>query len=214
MSGYFGSNCHTVILNSTIFQNSAILTDEQSAKLVNLITSNNQPNISANQTWKLIYQASVDGFSASTFHSKVDGIQGTLSVVKTINQSSSFIFGGYTQADWNGGYGINKYDANAFIFSLTNSYNVSVKMNVTDPANAIYAGPNYLISFGLYDFYIYDGGNGYSYNLGNNYQLPSFLTIYGSAQSFLAGSQKFKAVEIEVYSQSQIGKLSKKIKYI
>jgi len=207
MSGYFGSNCHTVILNSTIFQNSAILTDEQSAKLVNLITSNNQPNISANQTWKLIYQASVDGFSASTFHSKVDGIQGTLSVVKTINQSSSFIFGGYTQADWNGYYAC-KYDANAFIFSLTNSYNVSVKMNVTNPANAIYASPNYLINFGSFEFYIYDGGSGYSYNLGSSYKLPSFLTTYGSAQSFLAGTSYFKPVEIEVYSQSLNGMLS------
>jgi len=137
MNGYVVPNCLTLRLNSTIFKNSSILTNEQSVKLVKLIglTSN----------WKLIYQASVDGFSTTSFHSKCDGYLGTLSVVKTSNQN---VFGGFTVADWNGGYGIYKYDANAFVFSLINKYNVSAKMNVTNPANAIYASSSYSLYFG------------------------------------------------------------------
>jgi hypothetical protein len=153
--------------NKKSFKSEILKGEQQSVELIELC------EFSPNDKWSLLYRATKSGFSSRDFHSKCDGIQGTLSVVKTINQSSSFIFGGYTQADWNGGYGINKYDANAFIFSLTNSYNVSVKMNVTDPANAIYAGPNYLINFGSFEFYIYDGGRGFSDGLGKNYQLPS-----------------------------------------
>jgi len=61
----------------------------------------------------LLYQASRDGFKASDFHSKVNGIQGTLTIIKTVD---NFVFGGYTEADW----GSNSYqlNQNSFIFSL------------------------------------------------------------------------------------------------
>ena len=157
-------------------------------------------NLSQNQTLKMIYQASKDGFR--NFHSKCDGVLDTLTVIKSnsnISTVSYNIFGGYTQADWSGYYEF-KYDSNAFLFSLINAYNKPVKMLVTDPQDAIHAsyGPTF---GGGHDFYINsDGSSGYS-NLGHSYQLPSFLT-YGtlSAQSFLAGSYNFKPIEIEVYS--------------
>ena len=41
-----------------------------------------------------MYQASRDGFGASDFHSKCNGITGTLVVVKDTNSN---IFGGYTK---------------------------------------------------------------------------------------------------------------------
>ncbi len=63
-----------------------------------------------------MYQASKDGFKASDFHSKVNGIQGTLTIIKTVD---NFVFGGYTEADWGSYFYI--YDQNSFIFSLVNN---------------------------------------------------------------------------------------------
>jgi len=179
------------ILNSTIFKNSTILTNERSIQL------NNLTEFSLNTTWSLIYQASRDGFSSSMFHAKCNSILGTLVVVRA---GENQIFGGYTQADWSG-YSY-KYDSNAFLFSLVNSYNITVKMPVIRPEYAIYTYDSSGPTFGAgHDFYINsNGSSGYS-NLGQAYQLPSFFT-YGklSAQSFLAGSYNFKPIEIEVYS--------------
>ena len=117
-----------------------------------------------------------------------------------------FIFGGFTTAKWN----INKYDSNAFIFSLVNAYNIPVKMSIINPDYAIYTADNHGPTFGNGDLTTrtvsgvnaVDCSIGYS-NLGSTYQLPSFL-VYGttSAQSFLAGSYEFFPIDIEVYMRN------------
>jgi hypothetical protein len=152
-------------------------------------------NLRQNQTLKMIYQASKDGFSSGVFHTKCNGVLGTLTVIKTSSNTTN-IFGGYTQADWSGYTW--QYDSNAFLFSLVNSYNTPVKMLVFNPQNAIYASSYYGPTFGGgHDLYLSsDSSYGYS-NLGYSYQVPSFLT---SSQSFLAGSYSFKPIEIEVYA--------------
>ena len=176
-------------LNSTIFKNSTILTNEQSLLLCNLT------NIPSNKVWPLLYQASRDGFKVSNFHSKVDGIQGTLTIIKTVD---SFIFGGYTQVEWNYTryYG---YDDSSFIFSLNNSYNKPVKMNVKPNFYSIYTSSNYGPTFGNgHDFFISDQSNliASSYSNIYSYELPNFA----SSTSLLAGSYNFKTFEIEVYA--------------
>jgi hypothetical protein len=186
-NGYVGSNCLYKILNSAIFNGSTILTNEQSLKLANLT------DFSLNSSWSLIYQASRDGFSSSSFHSKCNGNTGTLVVIKS---SNSNIFGGYTNADWSG-YSY-QYDSNAFLFSLVNSYNYPVKMLVFNPQYAICSSPNYGPVFGNgHDLFISsDYSVSYS-NLGYGYQLPSYLPH--DSKSFLAGSYNFRAIEVEVY---------------
>ena len=157
------------------------------------------------EAWQLLYQASSNGFNSSIFHAKCDGYQGTLVVIKSKNSN---IFGGYTEADWSG-YNKYKFDTNAFLFSLVNSYNTSVKMNIIQPQNAIYASSYYGPTFGGgHDLYVaLDSSYAYS-NLGHSYQLPSFLANYGvnsqQAQSFLAGSYNFQLVEVEVYQIDRI----------
>ena len=63
---------------------------------------------------KLIYRASRDGFAATSFHSKCDGISNTVPIIKTTSNS---VFGGFTSAQWTSDWGY-IYDANAFIFIL------------------------------------------------------------------------------------------------
>ena len=163
------------------------------------------PNQTSNLTeaWQLLYQASSNGFNSNIFHAKCNGYQRTLVVVKSNNSN---IFGGYTEADWSGsGFA---FDTNAFLFSLVNSYNTSVKMNIIKTQYAIYASSNYGPTFGEgHDLYVgSDGTQGYS-NLGYSYQLPSFLAngYYSQqAHSFLAGSYNFQLVEVEVYQIDRI----------
>ena len=192
---FFGQYCQLRRLNSTIFKDSAILTNEQGLDLVDLIGLNNS-------SFKLLYQLSVDGSNTKIFHSKCDEAAATLTVIKTQNSN---IFGGYTAADWSGS--AIKYDSTAFLFSLVNSYNLPVKMNHVNRVGiywAIYCDPYYGIIFGAgNDLVCYNYSNDCNSNLGYSYQLPSFLNAtYNSeaAQCFLAGSFRFVPVEMEIYS--------------
>ena len=144
-------------------------------------------------TWKLLYQSSIDGYNASIFHSKCDDVAGTLTVIKVNNSN---IFGGYTSADWSGD-GQFKSDSTAFLFSLVNSYNLSVKMEILPDTWAIYCHPDFNVIFGA-DLLCYQ--NQCFSNFGYSYQLPSFLT-YGSNKtlSFLAGNFTYEPVEIEIF---------------
>jgi len=179
---------------------STILSTKSLKSLYNLI------GIPNNATMTLLYQGSRDGFNVSALHSKVDGINGTLTVIQTPNLN---IFGGYTGADWSGNWG-SKYDSTAFLFSLVNNYSIPVKMNVINPYYAIYAsfyyGPVFGSGYDLYTLlYYYNSKYGYS-NFGYNYEYPYFIKTQAEAQSFLAGSYTFNFDELEVYSLSIDGK--------
>lgn len=179
--------------------NSTIFTWKQMQKLKALL------NYPSNLNLSLIYQATRDGFQSTSFHSKVDGRSGTLTVVKTVD---SYIFGGFTFADWivndnQKGWSF-KTDTRAFIFTLANVYDVPLILNVTRPDHAIFASALHGPVFGAYDFYMYiDNTTQTAYgssNLGNSYALP-FNLSYASpgAQRFLAGTTSFKISEIETY---------------
>jgi len=80
-----------------------------------IIEAIGKPNFSS----KLLWKETVDGFGASTFHSKCDKKGRTVTVVLS---EFDHIFGGYTSKPWNSS---NTYvdDPEAFIFSLTHKTN-------------------------------------------------------------------------------------------
>jgi hypothetical protein len=93
----------------------------------------------------LIYRATIDGFDASSFHSKCDYKPRTISIIKT---TSNYVFGGYTNATWDGD-GVYKTDSTAFIFSLRrNGVSNNQKFMVTNPSEAILANSLYGPTFG------------------------------------------------------------------
>ena len=139
-NGYYGPACQYKILNSTIFKNSTILTNELSLKLVNLT------GIKSN--YSLIYQASIHSFRSSSFHSKCDNIRNTLTIIKS--KDYNYIFGGFTTAQWNQNVNKYVYDSNAFIFSLVNAYNIPVKMSIINSKHAIYSNFTYGLTFGAW----------------------------------------------------------------
>ena len=91
-------------------------------------------------TFKLLWQGSRDGFSASTFHTKCNGQGHTLTIgLSTFPK----VFGGFTAVDWDNS-GSWKSDSKAFIFSLTHRIKCAKQNN----GYAIYPHPSYGPTFG------------------------------------------------------------------
>jgi len=194
----YGSNCQYVLLNSTIFKNSTILSQELSIQLLNLV------GFPLNLNSRLIYQASKNSFTSDAFHSRCDSIFETFIVVKTMNSN---VFGGFTQADWSAGPGF-VLDSNAFIFSLINQNNTPVVFNLVDSNYAIFSHPMFGPVFGGgFDFSIANQSNSNMNSfskLGQSYQSPNSQTMNFLSTQFLAGSFNFQVAEIEVYSIDRI----------
>ena len=175
---------------------SSILSLVQSNELIQLC------EFSFKDKFTLLYKASRDGFGTKDFHSKCDGHENTLTILKA--QESSFIFGAYTSDAWDSS-GEFKSDPNAFLFSLTNNDNRPCKLKIENPNQHRYAifcgslmdGP----SFGIgHDLFISNDANSntFSYsNVGLTYLHPEYKS--NEARSFLAGSQYFQLSEIEIY---------------
>ena len=111
---------------------------------------------SREQKLKLLYRATVDGFSATNFHSKCDGQSNTLTIIKSTNGN---VFGGFTTKPWSqNGVWIN--DPDAFIFSLINSKKTPMKFYCKLAQNAIYCRADYGPTFGGgHDIHICDNSN-------------------------------------------------------
>ena len=204
-NNFYGPNCQYGYkpLNSTTFINSTILTQEQGISLLNLV------GLSSNSTMIKLYQASKDGFGAFNFHSKVDNISGTFIVIKTTNGN---VFGGFTLANWGTPFNSTSRgfvsDPSAYIFSFINQQNFPCRLNQSSSVNSIYAYPSNGPTFGGgVDLYISDQSNSIqSYSrLGSSYILPlNYLPNSPAANSFLAGSQYFLNLEIEVYKSKYL----------
>jgi hypothetical protein len=189
--------------SSTSLLDSKILMGDQVIDLIKLCKFN------SSDKWTLLYRGSRDGFGTKDFHLKCDNKSPTLTIIKA--QGSGFIFGGYTEAAWDS-IGEFKLDPNAFLFSLTNKDNKPCKMNVIDPKRAIYASSKYGPIFGgiveccdVDDLHIADNANSNENsfaNLGNNFKHLEYECYSEEAESFLAGSEKFRLNEIEVYIKS------------
>lgn len=154
--------------------------------------------------WKLVYQATRDGFSAADFHSKCDKHQNTLVIVESTNGN---VFGGYTEQNWSG-EGIKKIDPNSFTFSIFSQElrrRIPVFMENNNTDYAIYCSPQYGPVFGdLTDLVICSDSNNnkLSYSdMGKSFTHPKY--VYGSdeAKSFMADATHFATNEIIVLTK-------------
>ena len=157
---------------------------------------------SKDQKWELKYRASKDGFLATDFHTKCDGIGNTLTVIKA---KSGNIFGGYTEQKWHSRGGF-VTDPNAFIFSLVNKEEKPFKVMCSNEGQtALYCSSNSGPCFGGHDFDIKSDSNinKESYcDFGFSYQHQDYLWKTDKAKNILAGSYKFETQDIEVFSKT------------
>jgi len=158
--------------------------------------------------WNRCYQATVNGWSSYTFHSKCDGKGPTVTIIRV----GKYIFGGYTSLSWSSSCGY-RYDSAAFLFSLVNKPGWQpLKLDQTGQYSSyrsysIYScsdrGPTF---GGGHDICIANNAasstSSYS-NLGHDYGPPTGNS-YGSSftQSFLAGSRNFRPDEVEVFYET------------
>jgi len=141
----------------------------------------------------LWYQASKDGFSGSTFHSKCDNKGPSVTVMRT----STNIFGGYNGDSWNqsGSYG-----TTAWLYVLDNPSHTPLKLSQKSSSNGAYGYSSYGPTWGGgHDLYVSSGmRDNSSYTNPSSYQVASGYS--GSyTNSTLAGSYNFTPDEVEVW---------------
>ena len=155
------------------------------------------------ERFKLLYRASEHGFGANDFHSKCDDHINTLTILK----ANEYIFGGFASTSWDSTSQW-KSDPNAYLFSLTNKENMPCKMNIKPNHSRFaifcnsYYGPMFGDSNG--DLCIASDANTNANShaeLCRSFNHPKYIHGTDEAQSFLAGSFRFKVDEIEVYER-------------
>lgn len=158
-----------------------------------------------NQKWHLKYRASSDGFKGTDFHSKCDGVENTLTVIKT---TSGNVFGGFAEQAWNSN-NVSVTDPNSFLFSLINKEGRAFKAICSDGGkNALgcfsQMGPVFGASKGKRDICIKTNSNtgqeSYA-EFGNQYKFRDYPIGKLETKTILAGTNKFLTVEIEVFTK-------------
>ncbi len=148
----------------------------------------------------LLYRATRDGFTSQAFHSKCDGKEKTITIIKN---NLDYVFGGFASSAWNSS---NNYinDPNAFLFSLIrNGVSFKDKFTVKNAQYALQGNSGYGPIFGGNYICICNQSNtniGSVSNFGHSYNLPDGYTYGGNAKDFLAGNyNQWTTTEIEVY---------------
>lgn len=159
-----------------------------SAELATLKTFTNSTGFT------LVYRGSRDGYTATAFHLNCDGKGKTVTIIKT---SINYVFGGYTDALWDG-TGVYKTDANAFLFSLRQAgFSNSQKflINSASTGYAIMCNASSGPVFGS-DIHVNDNFNGATNNLFCYYYQCTYGPYYLNG-----GSSTFTVDEIEVFQK-------------
>ena len=186
--------------NKIIEENNKILLKYKSSQIINekefqIISDWINPNI--NFEFNLLFNSERDGDSLSTLHKLIDGKGPTLLIIKS---NSNYIFGAFTQDNWNlSGNWLN--NPNNFLFSITNKK--KYPKNNSD---------NYGISGKGID--CLDIGGGHDIKIKNNFcntqenytNLVSYIPINGMQNQYElnGGIQKFKIITLEIYSVKKI----------
>ena len=97
--------------------NSKILTESEDLDLIalGLVLGNLEKLKCLKVGYKLLYRASEHGGYVKKFHDRCDGVNGTLTVIKTTEDN---VFGGYTTASWDSKNENKKSDLYSFVFSI------------------------------------------------------------------------------------------------
>ncbi|CAF1001086.1 unnamed protein product [Didymodactylos carnosus] len=199
---YINKNCITVrskinlvkevneIKSVSLFDGTALLSHDQQLIL-------NRFYGKSSQQWKLIYKAVRDGFDVETFHRLCDNFNPTITVIQS--EGNGYLFGGYTNVTWNLTSGPYKKDATAFLFTLTNPYNIPpTKYKVYNSQHAIFQDPHYGPTFG-------GEGEGSDIcvfietNAGTIHFPQTYIDTSGKGNKTFTGYEQSKLSDIEIF---------------
>ncbi len=151
------------------------------------------------KSFSLLWRGSRDGFDAAAFHLLCDGKANTVTVIKN---TGGLIFGGFTSIPWSSSKHIFKTDRTAFLFSLTNTSNTPLKLNVKSPKKAVYhsldCGPTF---GGGCDLYVssLSNTNRNSCMYLESYEFPNGMSDVEGGKFIGGGSCIFQTADIEVF---------------
>jgi len=193
VSNYFPGNEKLILGDERMGDDSLILeTFEERNTILSWL-----PSIHKSSKPNLLYRATRDGWTASTFHSKCNNKGSSITVIKT---DKGYVFGGYIDKAWSGSRTWIQSNE-AFIFSLKCHANLPpTKMKInTNNKSAIFDNPEYGPTFGGgHDIHIASSSNTSEesyFNIGTTYDRPNDI----SDPNFLNGQRNFKVSEIEVF---------------
>ena len=108
-------------LKPKFFEDSVILSSDQRQTLINWLK---ETRAFTNASDKLLYRASRNGWAASNFHSCCDNKGPTVTVVKS---TGNYIFGGYTEHQWDGRCYPGVLHSREFSMKLVTSRYITIK---------------------------------------------------------------------------------------
>jgi hypothetical protein len=134
----------------------------------------------------LLYRKTADGSKPQDFHSKCDNQGNTMVFIQTTDSS---VFGGYTEASWEGSGA--KRDKSSFIFNYNGKYQAK------DDKDCIYCDPNYGPTFGASSYYeiLFDNSLDNGETLGGHYENYTFFNNRKTSYDKIDWNVK----ELEVY---------------
>ena len=158
-------------------------------KKVNLNKEDSIQEQNSKISFTLLYRATRDGDSSSTFHKNCDEYRNTLVAVKT---KKGLRFGGFTCESWKGN-GFDKKDENAFCYSLDKMkiYN-SIKGK-----NAIFASPDFGPAFENCIFEIKD--NCFKFGGLCSDESDKYFDNHEQVYEINDGEEGFQVEEVEVF---------------
>lgn len=159
------------------------------------------------QTTRLLYRGSQHGWDNSIFHKNVDGINNTVTLIRT---NEGHIFGAFSSADW-GSQGAYINDPNSFLFTIKNQHNISpikIGLNQSLVGYALYAHPQYGPTFGGgHDIYTHIGNrSGYVNKWGYTVGLPrdDLFTGKGPYNPFTIDDIEVYGLNATIFNNSKI----------
>jgi len=132
---YFGDS--QSLQEEEVSDSSAILNDNELTRLQKMIKKDEKV------TFERVYQATVDGFGASSFHSKMEGKQRYVILVQSQENSK---FGGYSDTKIDAFDDNWLYDSSAFVFKIGDDGDRLYKVFVSE--KAVKPSSTNLIQFG------------------------------------------------------------------
>jgi len=146
---------------------------------------------------ELLYKASRDGFDVNAFHKLCDNKGPTITIVQSTN---NYLFGGYTSVAWtsSGSYAV---DSNAFLFTLTNPYNIpptKYPIQSSKTQNAVYHHSTYGPTFGC-DHDLHVCANSSSVNSSYTNFPSNYTDTTGRGNNTFTGNRAFMTTDIEVF---------------
>jgi hypothetical protein len=158
-----------------------------------------------NQSDRLLYRESRDGFGYENEHAQVDGHSNMIAFVYT---TEGLIFGGYTRCEWDSNEMWKSGESHRrVLFTLKNPRNIPARTFMMKPAMKSYAMAGHSTSFLVWIAILANcNSNDNSHNNGIDHTSSTFVNdtgLTGNGKTFFTGKPNFRVKELEIFELTE-----------